>query len=157
MCPGQRRQKASRGGYHDLPERGCGSWIRSPETTASSPRRSSTRPHGRGYITDTDVFRQFTHSDVPMACDAYPHQAREINVYICFYTAFLVYHGQMQSNDLLDRLALAVLPARDVANLRGRGGQHHDYRHAESRRSLLESSAYNFPYFKRVMSGAAEA
>jgi len=35
-----------------------------------------------------------------MACNAYPHQTKTIQVYICLYTAFLVYLDDMFDNDI---------------------------------------------------------
>ncbi|RYP59828.1 hypothetical protein DL770_010131 [Monosporascus sp. CRB-9-2] len=97
---GQCRQTASGGGHQEIPERAAGSRTRCPQTTASSPQRSSTRLGWRCYITDTDVFRHFTHWGVPMACNADPHQARGIKVYVCFYMAFLVHMDNMLDDDI---------------------------------------------------------
>ncbi|RYP00231.1 hypothetical protein DL764_006567 [Monosporascus ibericus] len=47
-----------------------------------------------------DLSPYCTSSGVPMARNAYAHQAREIEVDVCFYTAFLVYVGNMFDDNI---------------------------------------------------------
>lgn len=55
----------------------------------------------RGYITTQDnVFRHFIPAGVCMARNAYCHQPAHVQLYICFYTAFLVYLDDMFGNDI---------------------------------------------------------
>lgn len=60
----------------------------------------------RGCITaDNDALKRFIPAGVAMACNAYHHQSHEIQMYICFYTAFLVY-----LDDVFEKDIDAVLP-----------------------------------------------
>lgn len=56
----------------------------------------------RGYIKpEDDSFRRFIPSGVHMACNAYAHiPDKSIRLYVCFYTAFLVYLDDMFENDI---------------------------------------------------------
>ncbi|KAI3392956.1 hypothetical protein diail_4943 [Diaporthe ilicicola] len=139
----------------------------------------------RGYMTDDNrALRPFLTWGAAMARNAYPHQSYEIQVFICFYTAFLLYMddtfegnvepvrrfvqlfvtGQKQAVGLLDRYAEFLLDMPRIfgtveANIMLASTIHlvtallveHEFENVK-----LEPSAYKFPYFIRVMSGASE-
>ncbi|RYP81717.1 hypothetical protein DL769_001867 [Monosporascus sp. CRB-8-3] len=120
--------------------RGCGFTYPEPPEHREFAAEIVKEATQRGYMAaDNGVFGHFIPSGVYMARNAYPHQTREIEVYVCFYTAFLVYMDGMfddieavkmfnhrfitamrQSNDLLDHLAR--VSARDAAHLWDRLG-----------------------------------
>lgn len=56
----------------------------------------------RGYITSDDAsFRRFIPGGISMACNAYAHVPdKKLRVYICLYTAFLIYLDDMFENDI---------------------------------------------------------
>ncbi|KAK2589923.1 hypothetical protein QQS21_012395 [Conoideocrella luteorostrata] len=56
----------------------------------------------RGYVTPTnDSFKLFIPAGVAMACTAYGHQPLNVQVFICFYTAFAIYVDDMSSKDIM--------------------------------------------------------
>lgn len=55
----------------------------------------------RGYITPSnDGLRSFIPGGVAMSRNAYPHQSRDIQIFICLYTAFLIYIDDMAGYDI---------------------------------------------------------
>lgn len=81
--------------------KGCG--LVYPRTSSHSVFEADCIAEGarRGYITaENKTFKQFIPAGVAMACNAYHHQTRDIQVFICFYTAFLVYLDDVFENDI---------------------------------------------------------
>lgn len=55
----------------------------------------------RGYITPENAkLRPFISTGVSMACNAYCHQSHEIQLFVCFYTAFLIYMDDSYETDI---------------------------------------------------------
>lgn len=80
---------------------GCGLVYPQPPCHSSFEVDCIAEGKRRGYITgETETLKRFIPAGVAMARNAYHHQPHAIQVFICFYTAFLVYLDDMFEKDI---------------------------------------------------------